>query len=95
MAMLIKIRSSDVYNWFRADALDQDKPYQWNWEDNCSKINFLITSYDYWSNRGERIVRMFIVNTEEGLRQIFSECGVKNKQLMECFKECFQKFIEV
>lgn len=92
MAMLIKIQSNDAYNWFGADALDQDKPQHWGWEDNCSKINFLIKSYDYWSNRGERVVRMFIVNTEEGLQQIFSNYNVKNKPLMECFKECFQRF---
>ena len=93
MAMLIKTHSNDVYNWFGADALDQDKPYQWNWEADCSKINFLIKSYNYWSNVGERIVRMFIVNTEEGLHQIFSKCDVKNKPLMKCFKECFQRFM--
>ena len=96
MAMLIKTPDNDAYNWFGAGALHQDKPCPWNWEDNCSKINFLITSYDYWSNRGgERIVRMFIVNAEEGLQKIFSECDIKNKPLMECFKECFQKFIDV
>ena len=87
MAMLIKTPDNDAYNWFGADTLDQDKPYQWNWEDNCSKINFLIKSYNYWSNRGgERIVRMFIVNAEEGLQQIFSKYDVKKQTIDGMFQ---------